>query len=304
MKFIRDLWQEYKDDKNRISIGINFVAVLVVIAGFTWGVYWASAQEKKAEERAIAQEKKADDRAIVHEKKDADRAITYEKHIDRLVSEQRQQTAKLEENQKANSEQLGRKYDQIVSRKVSAAEAKANGYAERNDEVVLAEAVRRIIASHGNGDRAISDGYKKAIDAGRAACYIYAINDTPDEFGSNFFMTQLDYRPGSGYMRGSSDLLTIREKNNINLCIKSYLEELESAKPNKELIDRAVQQETCWFLLQHEKSGIGSVIEPLDLEVGRLTSYGKKIEVMEPYAKVGAIVGYIGDELSRRARGF
>ena len=193
----------------------------------------------------------------------------------------------------------------ITSERVSAAAAEAKDYAERNDKVVLAEAVRRIVASHGNSDRAIGDGYKKAIEAGLSARYIYEINDTPDEFGYSFFMTQWDFRPGAGDMRGSSDLLTFREKNNINLCIDYYVEELKSTKTNKNFLDKgAVQQEMCWLLLQHEMSYIGSVIEPLDLRIERPTSYGKKIEVMEPYSKVGAIVGYIGDELSRRTGAF
>lgn len=247
-----------------IGLLINFVVALVVIAGFIWTVTWTVYW-------ARAQKTKSNDRLTIFQ---------------------------------SEVKQLAKDYDRITSEKVSAASAEAKDYAERNDKVVLAETVRRIIASHGNDDRAIGDGYKKAIEAALTACYIYEANFTPDEFGSNFFMTQLDYRPGPVGMKGSSHLLTIREKNNINLCIKSYLEELKSAKPNKELRDRAVQQEACWFLLQHKESTIGSVTEPLDLQVDRPTSSGKKIEVMDSYSKVGAIVGYIGDELSRRAGGF
>ncbi len=195
-------------------------------------------------------------------------------------------------------------FTKIVSVEMAGLEAKVKGYAETKDEVVLAEAVRRIIASHGNDKRAVSDAYKKAIYAGLAACYIYEINDAPDEFGSNFFMTQEDFRPGTVNVKGSSDLLTVEEKTNINLCVDSYVEKLKSAKPMKELLDRAVQEEVCWFLLQHDKSRIGSVTEPLSLQVERSTSFGMKTEDMEPYAKVGAIVGYIGDELFRHAGGF
>jgi len=238
---------------NLITLVINIIVMLTVVAGFIWGVYLARAQR--------AQNKKSDDQWT-----------TYRNEVKQLA-----------EN----------------------TEAEAKKYAEINGKLLLAEAVRRIIATHGNGNRAVSDAYRAAIDAACIARYIYELNDTPNEYGFRFFLTQEHRRPGPLYRKGSSFLLTNEEKNRISLGVSSYVEEMKRTKPNMELVDRAVQEDLVWFLLQQPDSDLGSVTKSLSLEFTEPSvSGGSRIEYMEPYSKVGAIVGYVGDKLFEYAGGY
>lgn len=312
MGWLKNLWEEYKADKNRLPIGISFasavisfVGTLVVIAGLIWGVYWARAQDDKADARESAQEEKADARAIAQEKKDADRTIAYEtqiarfvgefnNQIKRLVSEQKQQIGELQKTHKADIETLTEEYAKIVSEEISDLETEMSSSVERNDEMVLDETDRKILASHAsdkNVEQAHEDAYKKALDEGREGGYIFEINQALGGLGYGVFRTdEFWVKVGS--------LLTDEEKEDIDLCFDLYFKSKEkSAKRKDGFADPNTQQEIFFFLLA--ESGIGRITEPPKRQISYWASYREqKIEVLSPYAKLSAVIGRIGDNMS------
>ncbi len=281
MGFFRDLLEDFKTDKNRLSIGISFssmvisfVVALVVIAGFVWGIWWARAQEKKA-----------DDRAAVQATNDDARTKSFENQVDRL-----------QDIHKVSIEKLGKEYAKVVSAERSDLETEMRSFVERSDETVLDETVRRIVASHGNIERARKDIYEKAVDEGLEGRYIFQLNQVPAGFGSGVFRTHHLCLLGSPEDEGSgsSFLLTKEEKESINSYVDSYLEKEENEKGKGGFADKSTQKEIFFVLLA--QSSIGRITESPELLMPNWNSPGE-IEVLSPYAKLGAVIGHIGDKM-------
>lgn len=304
---IRDLWNGLDTHGSRISVVISFFVAVAVIAGSILGGWWAIAKDKKDENREIARDRKDEARATAQDKKADARAIALEeqinRHINRLVSEQDQDILQLEQSHTANTEELTEKY----RGEISDLNEEMKRFVERNEGMVLDETVRRIVASHGNIERAFEDAYEKALDEGSEGGYIFEINQVPGGAGSGVFVTEFDWRPGEGDVRGSSDLLTIEEKKNIELCFKPHFEKVKREKRKYEFVNKSTQEEMFWFLLRESESDIGCITEPLKRQIPRWTSYPyreKRIEVLTPSAKLGAIIGHIGDTITQYERGF
>lgn len=279
MGFFKDLLEEFRGNTNRLSVGISFgsmaislVVAMVVIAGSIS----SCAQNKKNEKRAIAQDKKDDARTI-----------SFENQVDRL-----------QEIHKTSIEELGKEYAKIVSREISGVETRMNSFVERNDEMVLDETDRKTIAGHAsdkNVEQAREDAYKKALDEGFEGGYIFQINQTPGGFGHRVFVTENTWWRGDP-VKGSSSLLTGEEKDNIDPLLNSYLEE-KSGKRKDGFADPNMQKEIFFFLLA--KSGMGRITESPERRILNWASYREKeIEVLSPYAKLGAVIGHIGDKMT------
>ena len=283
MGFFKDLWEDFKTDENRLSIGISFssmvislVVALVVIAGFVWGIWWSRAQEKKAGDRATAQATKDDARTK-----------SFENQVNRL-----------QDIHKASIEKLGKEYAKIVSGEISDLETEMSSFVERSDEMVLDEKDRKTLASHAsdkNVEQAREDAYKKALDEGVEGYYIFEINQAAGRFGHGVFMTDSTWCRGDP-VKGSSSLLTEEEKEYIDPLLDSYFKEEKSGKRKDGFADPNTQKEIFFFLLA--ESGIGRITEPPKRQISYWASYREqKIEVLSPYAKLGAVIGHIGDKM-------
>lgn len=163
--------------------------------------------------------------------------------------------------------------------------------------MVLDETVRRIVASHENIERGREDAYKKALDEGSEGYYIFEINQAPGGAGSGVFVTCDDWRPGEADAKGSSSLLTRKEKESVDSCLDSYFESGDNEKRKDGFPNKEMQREIFFFLLA--KSDIGRITEPPKRQIPWWTSYReKKIEVLTPSAKLGAVIGHIGDKIT------
>ena len=250
------------------------ITVLVVIATLCWTVWWSLNQDKKGDARTNA----------------------YEKQTDRLVSEQDQDIRQLIQVQEGNTMKLTENYTKIVSGKISDLEANMIRLVSRNVEMLSGETVRKIIASHENIQRGRDDTYKKALDEASEEGYIFEINQTPDK--PSFFVTGDNWKPGEADKKGSSSLLTIKEKADIDACLKSYFEKEKTEKRKDGFANKDTQKEIFSFLLR--ESNIGCLIISPVCEITYRTPYHtEKTELLTPFGKLGAVIGHIGDKITK-----
>lgn len=216
----------------------------------------------------------------IQNKKNNEQTVAVKEKIDLLVSEHKKEV-----------DQIMAKHDTFVSREISDLNKNTKRVVKRNGEMVLGETVRMIVASHRNIDRALEDAYEQAIDEGEAGGYIFEINQASGGIGSGVFVTELYWRSDEG----STKLLTAKEKADIKLYLNPYFEKVKREKAEDEFVSESTQEDIFWFLLR--ESGIGCITEPLEYRIPRQTAYHeKKIEVLTPAAKLGAVIGHIGDK--------
>ncbi len=266
----------------------------VLIVTLLWVIWWSFYQDRKGDELAahvneLVSEQGKNIRRLIKIQKANIEELT--ENYTKIVSEK---IFDIETNQKTNTKKLTEEYAKIVSEEISDLDAKMISIVSRNIEMTSGEAVRKIIASHENIQRARDDIYTKALDEACKAGYIYEKNQVPDEAGFRVFITGENWKPGEeDDEKGSSLLLTTEEKKDIGTCLDSYF---GKEKSGDELIDMDRQKKIFQFLLQ--KAKIGSIVQSPTCEITYRTLYNeKKTELLMPLAKLGAVIGHIGDEL-------
>lgn len=300
------LWEKLKS-LGRFLVKHEETSVLIVT--LLWVIFWSFYQNWKGNE----QTQQINELAKTHDQ-DIERVLNeQDQDIERLIKIQKANTeeltknyiqivsgmiSNLEANQKANTEELTENYSEIVSGKISDLEANMIRLVSRNVEMLSGETVRKIIASHENIQRASDDTYKKAIDEACKAGYLYETNQEPGEAGVCIFKTGENWKFGQQEDEElSSFLLTIEEKNDIRDCLESYFEKEETEKLKDGFANTDTQKKIFSFLLR--ESNIGSLIISPVCEIPYWTPYREvKTKHLTPFAKLGAVIGHIGDTMT------
>jgi len=287
------LWEKIKWIVNRIGMKFKSLggfldehhgptSAFVLIVTLLWVILWSFYQDRKADALyGLVIEQGKNIRLLIRsERRNTTKQIENNTNI---VSEK---ISALETNQKANTKELTEEYAKIVSEKISDLNAKMTG-----------ETVRMIIASHENIQRARDDTYKKAIDEACKAGYIYETNQEPDEDGICIFKTGYNWKSGQEDEKGSTLLLTTKEKGNINECLENYFKKEKTEKLKDGFANTDTQKKIFSFLLR--KSNIGCLIISPVYEIQYWTPYREeKTRLLTPFAKLGAVIGHIGDKIT------
>lgn len=199
-------------------------------------------------------------------------------------------------SQKADIKDLTKEYSDIVSREISGLKTEMNSFVKRNDEIVLDEMARRNIAGHANFNRAIADVYFRALDESCKAGYIFEINQVAGGVGKGVFVTDEIWKHGKGVDKGDSYLLTHQEKASVGARVEAYLAEAKNAGQGGGFLMKDIQEKVSYLVLRG--SAVSDITRSLEHEIPYRTLYDEeKTEVLTPFAKMGAVIGYIGDRL-------